>query len=126
MLKKFHDHPIGPSLMGRVYNYDILSVSYYSRAFNYIPTWEKARLTYIATPNVDKNFNHISDKEIDKKTERLYEHESAEEILLARCQSDYVRWVLETAYMTPEQANRLKMTTKGLAEEVRNNKEKGK
>jgi hypothetical protein len=41
---------------------------------------------------------------------------------MARCQSDYVRWVLEMAYMTKEDALRVPFTTKGLAIEIRSQK----
>jgi hypothetical protein len=38
--------------------------------------------------------------------------------MMTRCQSDYVRWVLELAYMPKEEALRIETTTRGLAMEI--------
>lgn len=116
--KCFHDMPQGPSSMGRGFNYDILANPAYCHRFDYVPTWQQGRLSFIAAPNYDKDFNREAAKGEAKKTEELYKHETPEEVLMTRCQSDYVRWVLELAYRTKEDALRIDTTTKGLALEI--------
>jgi hypothetical protein len=75
-------------------------------------------LSFIAAPNYDENFDRAAAKGEAKKTEPLYSHETKEEVMMTRCQSDYVRWVLELAYRTKEDALRVDTTTKGLAMEI--------
>jgi hypothetical protein len=52
--KSWPDDTRGPSLMGRCYSYDILANPEYSQRFAYIPTSEKGRLSYIASPDHDE------------------------------------------------------------------------
>jgi len=63
--------------MGASYSYDILVNPVYSNKFNYIPTYQKGRLSFVAAPDCNEDFTRSHTKKNEaRKTEHLYNHES--------------------------------------------------
>jgi hypothetical protein len=104
--------------MGRVFSYDILANPTYAWRFLYIHANEKGRLSYIASPNHDFNFERIAERGMAKKTEKIYSHDNKESVMMAMSQSDYVRLVLEMAYMTEHQALTTEFTARSLCKRI--------
>ena len=106
--------------MRPIFNYDILMNPDYQKRFVYVPVGINGRLKQIGSLDYEEfdEFKHVKDgKKFLKPTEQqsnLYNHsekklnkETGEEEevtnhttnMMARCQSDYVRVIVEMAYL---------------------------
>ena len=95
--------------LSSAFNYDILFQPHYKEAFSYIPSFLKGRLYYIAsdvevteTQNSRKSYHNNEMSEMAKLTKK--------------CQSDYVRLVIDLAHVPDGKS--VTLTTEALMDRV--------
>ena len=115
------DHPLQ---LASTPNYDILMNSSYRHKMHYVPSWWLDRLSYIATPKYELISGTIQMREdnyegnIYSKTELDNGKVQKYTILAAKAQSDYVRMIVDLAYMPVANLEEIRamggLTTHGL------------
>lgn len=96
-----------------------------------MPSFKVDRLSYIATPDFETVNGKIYPAETQRKRSILKGRNSSfnskrmnsETKLARKCQSDYVRMVIELAYLPENKARKLTLTSEALMEYVLDRKE---
>ena len=110
------------------FNYDILLNRAYSDAFAYVPSFLKGRLFYIASEDYEEKDDGGTLESHSPLTRASFKQKPLGDcndttLLAKKCQSDYVRLVVELAYLSTKDAKTIKLTTEDLMDRVKKIKE---